>query len=86
MVVLNTSAMPDLIDVLGRLATEALTRGSADNITVIVAFLKPVDTLESVFRGGKQKHAAYMVLHGLHYCAPHQSEPASHVVTYSLGF
>jgi serine/threonine protein phosphatase PrpC len=32
-----------------RLATEAVERGSRDNITVIVVFLKPVSTVERVY-------------------------------------
>ena len=39
-----------------RLATEALTRGSKDNITVIVCFFKDVSTLESVYKDGKTKY------------------------------
>lgn len=32
-----------------RLATEAAARGSKDNITVIVVFLRPVSTAERVY-------------------------------------
>ena len=35
-----------------RLATEAVTRGSQDNVAVVVAYLEPVTTVERVFGGG----------------------------------
>ena len=35
-----------------RLVTEALTKGSQDNVTVIVIFLTPVSTVEQVYCKG----------------------------------
>ncbi len=40
-----------------RLATEALARGAGDNITVVIAFLRPLASLEEVFGGGRQARA-----------------------------
>lgn len=35
-----------------RLATEAVARGSHDNVSVIVAYLRPVSTVERIYRYG----------------------------------
>eukprot|EP00210_Caulerpa_lentillifera_P009064 g8649.t1 len=50
----DTVKEPDLCS--KRLAMEALTRGSQDNITVIVVFLKAVSTLERIFVDGTVKY------------------------------
>ncbi len=44
-----------------RLATEALTRGSTDNITVAVAFLQPVSTIERIYSDNRQKYAPHQM-------------------------
>jgi serine/threonine protein phosphatase PrpC len=54
--VLDTVKQPELA--AKRLATEALARGSADNVTCVVAFLQPVATLERIFGGGAAARAA----------------------------
>lgn len=47
------SIMKDTVKEAGmcakRLATEAVERGSKDNITVIVVFLRPVSTAERIY-------------------------------------
>jgi serine/threonine protein phosphatase PrpC len=46
-----------------RLAMEALVRGSTDNVTVLICFLKAAGTLESVYSAGKHLYAAPAATH-----------------------
>jgi len=39
-----------------RLVTEAITRGTTDNVSCIVAFLSPRKTLERIYAKGEQKY------------------------------
>ena len=48
-----------------RLATEAATRGSRDNISVVVAFLRNAGkTHEKIFENGKEKHQFMPTFYG----------------------
>lgn len=52
-IIKDTVKHPDMC--AKRLVTEAISRGSHDNISVIVAFLQPVSTIEKVFSGSSGK-------------------------------
>ncbi|GMH40224.1 hypothetical protein BSKO_08128 [Bryopsis sp. KO-2023] len=50
----DTVKHPDMCS--KRLVTEAIARGSHDNVSVIVAFLQPVSTIERVYHEGSDKY------------------------------
>lgn len=55
--VLDTVKNPDMC--AKRLATQALTNGSMDNITVVVVFLTPVETIERVYVEGESNRETF---------------------------
>lgn len=58
----DTVKHPDMCS--KRLVTEAIARGSHDNVSAIVAFLQPVSTIERVFHMGNEKYGRAASLMG----------------------
>lgn len=72
--VCDTVKEPDMC--AKRLVTEALARGSNDNVTVVIAFLQPVASLERIFGEGQQAPAAARTFFGSRSAAPDMSSYA----------
>lgn len=52
-IVYDTVKQPEMC--AKRLVTEAIARGSHDNVSVIIAYLTPVTTAEKIFQSGEAK-------------------------------